>query len=197
VALTAGGGGLVLHSSSAHEVEEVSCRKVSGSGAFTNVKEGKMTLKLLECTGRASGIEAKCTTKGGATGEITTAELKALLAYAYPSKATAEGRETGLVLSPVSGEVITEFTCAGLFKLSVKGAIVGVVSPLGSLVKTFNVAFKQASFVQQPSEYELESGGKASASPSCLEETISQTCGVESIAPATITLSGEEGTIEA
>jgi hypothetical protein len=187
VAVTSAGGKTTLTVTTG---ATVSCTAQTGVGQFTSGREGKLTLKLTGC--EASGHSC------GTEGVVETKQLKMLLAYTYPLKMTAEGRETGVVLSPASGEVVAEISCyKGLIKYVVKGAVIGVVSPLKSRVKTFSLAFKQQAGLQEPAEYETEAGGHVGAGLTCAENGgTANKCGESQTTP-TLTLTSEEATIEA
>ena len=125
---------------------EVKCPTFSGTGEFTSTKEGKITLDLTGCKGPLS---TTCT--------VNSKELKSLLVYTYPSKETAEGRETGLLLSPASGSVFAELECAKV-KSVTTGSLIAGISPLGKLSKTFALTLGQSGGVQAITEYENEKG---------------------------------------
>jgi len=136
----------------------------------------------------------------GKGGEIETKELKSLLAYTYPLKTTSEGRQTGLVLSPASGEVAAEFECAGFpaVKEVVKGSFIAVVSPLKTRAKAFALAIKRVKeqFINEPSEYETESGSILTAALMCTQNGgTARQCYVEGTTPE-LKLTSEEATIE-
>ena len=187
VAFTATGGKTVWKNG----IFEIECSGVNGNGKFTGVKEGAVSLKMTGCKDAAG---EQC----GKGGEIETKELESLLAYTYPSKSKGEeGRETGLVLSPASGEVVSEFECEGRkpFKVTVKGSFIGVVSPLKTQAKTFALAIKQSKQLNEPSEYETESGSKVAAGLKCSENGgTAKQCGLGATAPE-VKLTSEEATI--
>jgi hypothetical protein len=189
VAFTSSGGETIFHA----ETTTVKCTGETGSGEFTGVKEGKLTLKFSGCKG--NGKECGNVKEG----EIETKELKVLPAYTYPSKETGEGRQTGLVLSPASGEVFAEADCesAALGELVVKGSVVAVVTPLETRTKTLALAIKQTGSIQEPSEYETETGESVAAELTCkFGAGAVRKCGEEEVTPK-ITLTSEEATIEA
>jgi hypothetical protein len=174
------------------EATKISCTGETGVGRLTGVKEGTIALKLTGCKG--NGKECGNVKEG----EIETKELKTLLAYGYPAKTGAEGREMGLVQTPVSGEVFAEFSCASaaIGAVSVKGAIMAMVSPLARLTKAFSLAIEQTSYVQEPAEYETESGERhAAVLTAKMGGGAIKKCGEEEVAPK-LTLTTEEGTFE-
>jgi hypothetical protein len=168
---------------------EVECSSQSATGKFTTVKEGSLAIKLTGCKNVATG--AKC----GTEGVIETKELKSLLAYTYPSNITGEGRETGFVFSPASGEVVIEFSC-GSALMVIKGSFTGVSSPLKTRTGSFSLTVKTSKGVNVPSEYETESGSKVAATLKCsVNGRAAEACGIGETKP-TIKLTNEEATIE-
>lgn len=185
VAFTPTGGSITLGSA----LLEMGCTSQSGTGKFSSVKEGNLSIKLSGCKNVATGVHC------GTEGVIETKELKSLLAYTYPAKTTAEGRETGFVLSPASGEVIAEFIC-GSQAVAVKGALIGVVSPLKVRTGSLALTVKANKEVNVPSEFETEGGSIVSATLKCaINGEAAKTCGVNESKPA-FSLTGEEATIE-
>jgi hypothetical protein len=184
VAFTSSGGSTVLEAEGAGSIE---CKLQTGSGEFTSAKEAKLSLRLTECTSQLYGV--KCSV-------IETKEMVGIVDYTDPEKITSEVRETGLALSPASGEVIAEINCTALEKLTVKGSAIAVVSPLNTETKTLAVSLKRSGFAQVPSEYETESGAKVAAALTCsLNGAKAKPCAAES--SPSLTLSGEEGLVEA
>jgi hypothetical protein len=186
VAFTGNGEKTVVETAKGTKYE---CASETAAGRFTGTKEARVTLKFTSCTTLEGFIEC------GKKGEIETKELKGALAYAYPAKETSEGREAGLVLSPASGEVFAEFTCLTT-KVVLKGSVMDVVTPLKKQTKTVLLVIKQVKGVQEPSEYETETGGKAAIALACAENGgTAEKCGDEEVGPK-IALTSEEGTIE-
>ena len=192
VGFTSSGGKVLIES----EVEGgIECKQQTGAGKFTNAKEARLTLKLTECVSLVLG--AKCgTAENGKTGVIETKELMGAVDYTDPANITSEGREAGLALSPASGEVIAEIFCTSLAKITMKGSMIAVISPLNTQTKTLALALKRSGFAQVPSEYETESGAKAVATPTCsLNAGAFKPCAEES--SPSLALTGEEGLVEA
>lgn len=161
---------------------KVVCSANSGSGEITGAKSSaKVSLTFTGCKENSETGPA-CTTEGDAEGTIKTKSLKGLLAYTYPSKTTAEGRETGNVLSAESGEVMSEFKCSGV-PFTVSGSVIGVVTPLNKSVTSGTMTFRQKAGKQEPSEYEAEGSGKGTSAL--------MTTTIFGFAPST---SGEEAT---
>ncbi len=171
---------------------KVECQHETGAGKFTSAQEAGVTIKF---TGCVLGSVACGKVGESKLGEIETTALKGVLAYAFQAK--SEEREAGLVLSPASGETFTTFACGALVTLTVKGSVIGVVSPLNSLTKAFGVVFKESSgSVQEPSEYEAEGGTKVKAAQTCSVNGGAAKACVEESDPS-LTLTGEEALIEA
>ena len=187
ISLTASGGETTWHV----EGLAIKCTGETASGKLTGGKEGRLTEKLTGC--KAGGKECGNVKEG----QIETKELKVALAYTYPERNGAEGREAGFVLSPASGEVLAEFTCPTLkTTFSVKGSVIAVVTPLQVRTKTLTLTIKQTNYVQEPSAYEGEGGGKVSASETCLINGIAAKKCSEEQGAAKVTLTSEEGSIE-
>ncbi len=167
---------------------EVKCQSVQGSGDFTGAKEGTVTLKWKECKGLL-GVSCKTSV----AGEIESKPLKTLLAFTRPETMTSEGRETGLVLQGGVGG-FAEFEC-GTVKSVVVGGVVAKITPLGTKTSTFTVAMTQKSGVNSLIDYEEENTKHAEA------ELLTSTGGGKYLGSGleqslTLTLTGEEGTIE-
>lgn len=128
---------------------KVVCKYTSGSGQFTSATGGYLNLSFTGCQGP---LGSTC------TGWGSLARLKALLAYTYPATETPEGRQTALVLSPETAELITEVECGGV-KSRLKGAVMGVITPLAKSSSTFGLSFKEASGIEEHTQYEAPEGG--------------------------------------
>ena len=188
VAFASSGGKTTFYTPSG----KVECQHETGTGKFTSAQEAGVTIKF---TGCVLGSVACGKVGESKYGEIETTALKGVLAYAFDAK--SEEREAGLVLSPASGETFTTFACGALVTLTVKGSVIGVVSPLNSLTNVFGVMFKESSgSVQEPSEYEVEGGTKVKAAQTCSVNGGAAKACVEASDPS-LTLTGEEALIEA
>ena len=176
---------------------EVKCEAMSGSGTFTNVKSGHLTLKLTGCT----LVGLKCGTAKYSTGEIETKELSAEIAFPYPKEFNEELgvrlRDTAFVLSPASGEVFAEFKCEIASPIVLKGSVIAEVASIGTESSTVELAIKQKNDVQTPSEYETESGKVLAAHPTCVigGSKVELACGEEASSPA-MSFTGEDVVIE-
>jgi hypothetical protein len=187
---TFSGGAMTLQTAGG---SAVSCKAITGLGRLSSAKEGKTTLQMTGCTGPEG-----TTCSNAKTGEIETKELKSQLAYTYPAKETAEGRQTGLVLSPASGEVFAEVTCkVSIIKVSIviKGAVIAVVTPLGKAEQTANLTLKASRSKQEVSEYETEGAGKVAASlTTSVSGSAYEESGLEESSPA-LSFNGAEEAI--
>lgn len=137
---------------------EVHCTGATGSGEFRNAKEGTLTIKLTGCTlgGKQCGNVAE--------GEIELKPLRSALEYTYPAKSGSEGRETGLVLYALSGELLAEYSCTFLgLHVAWRGSTIAGVSPLGKWTRTLSLAITQKEGVQGIGSYEAELGGAVAA----------------------------------
>lgn len=127
--------------------------------AFTEFRD--VVVKLTGC--EAEGplyTKVACKSASGAAGEIITNKLVAKLRYI--DEAT---KEVGLVFAPETGATFASFTCTDLGQeqhLTVKGSVIGRITPVDTQTKTFKIEFVQAKGVQKPTEYE-ESGKKITA----------------------------------
>lgn len=191
-----GGEGPIFNVEQGSTDHEVRCYPAASNGSFTNVKEGKVTLAFKYCKTQVAGINFKCHT-GARVEEIVTKELNVLLAHAYPSEG---GKTDVLVLSPASGETFAEFECSGgVSSIKVKGSVEGLLGPERAWNKLLNLSFMQSGYVQEPSEYELKSGGHQATGVSCTEKEVMHKCslgGGGEGATAILPPSGEELRIE-
>jgi hypothetical protein len=130
---------------------EVKCTSTLGTGTFNSATGGNVNLSFTGCT---NIIGEKC------TEGVKTRQLKAQLVYTSPAKETAEGRQTALLLSPETGEVVSEFVCGTAHPVAsvVKGNFLAVISPLGGPSNTFALSLKQRSGKQEYTTYEGAAG---------------------------------------
>lgn len=160
---------------------KVTCTSDTDKGELTGAKEAKkvvVTFKGCETLG------LKCQT-GVVEGEIVTKELKGTLGYINKTK-----KEVGLSLTPaVAGGPFVEFKCGPKEEIKVvvkegegKGgnSVIGAITPVNVLSKTFTLKFTQVKGVQAPEMFEggvrdvLESsinGGKVEQSGEETEDT--------------------------
>ena len=164
----------------------VICTSNVESGTITAPKAVLISagVKFKGCTATILGKAEKCGTPPS-SGEITTKSLSGTLGYV---KAAAP-KEVGIDLKPTSGTVLAEFECettAGAkTKLVVSGSVIGIVTPINTVSKSFTLTFKQSKGVQSVKKLEGEAEdvlstviGTAAASVSGLETTASLTTAV-------------------
>ncbi len=167
------------------------CKSTIGKG-YQRAKEGERLTYLENC--ESAGV--KCPSK-----ELKTNGLKTLIAYTYPSRLTAEGREVGQVLSPQGGEVFAELKCgAALKSIVLKGSVIEVASPLNTFVTTFNFRLKRSGYAQERTEYETEGGAHVATGLTCaINGAPAMKCALEETSPVMglFPTSAEEARIEA
>jgi hypothetical protein len=120
--------------------KKVTCKADTNKGEITGAKTfGKVFVIFTGC--ESSGF--KCNTSGAASGEIKTNELSGELGYL--EKAT---KKVGIVLKPV-GTSFAEFECSSLVKVKVTGAVVGEITPINTMTKTFTLKLEQSKGIQK------------------------------------------------
>lgn len=141
-----------------------------GEGTLETVAEGTK-VRTVTCTSNTSSGEVNsattaknvkvifkgCTTKGPFgtlnCGEIKTVALRGTLFYLV-----AGSSEVGIDLEPESGTTFATFTCGGIETLTVKGSVIGKLTPVNSLTKSFTLTFSQKSGKQEPETYLAATG---------------------------------------
>jgi hypothetical protein len=96
----------------------IACSALKGSGEITGAKSSQLSLSFSGC---AIG-KSHCTSAGAKSGTITTDALAGQLAYIDKSLV-----RVGLVLSPASGNVFAEYSCAGGPTVRTTGSVIGEV----------------------------------------------------------------------
>ncbi len=131
---------------------KIECAADTAGGAVTAPQSGTISLTFTGCELVLASGKVPCTTPGTPPETIVTPPLPAQLGYMShtPTKAVV-GLQIG------SGEVIfAEFDCIN--KVTVRGSIIGKITPINKLVKPlpkhFTLAFKQAKGVQKPKQFE-------------------------------------------
>jgi hypothetical protein len=148
-----GGTGLLETVAEGTKIRKVHCTENTSVGEIdsaTTAKNVEVTFK--GCTAEGPFGNVNCTTAGKSTGEITTTTLKGTLVYIKSGSS-----EAGILLQPVSGN-FAEFTCGGLQKLAVSGSVVGKLTPVNTLTKTYTLTFSQKAGKQEPETYLANSG---------------------------------------
>ncbi len=131
---------------------KLTCGKGTGSGEYSGTQASTMTLKLIGC--KYSSGKLSCHSAGAAAGEIVTSPLTGKLGFV-----TDHEIENRLVLT-----VGIDFTAqpalltaeCGTHKLSVGGSVIGVLTPVETMTKSFVLQFTQASGAQQPESFDEE-----------------------------------------
>lgn len=135
---------------------KVTCESDTNKGEILDkAGNSKVTVTFKKCTTKVLGITVSCTSSGQETGTIVTKPLKDRIRYINHTT-----KEVGDVLSPETGELLAEFTCAGV-TIKVRGSVIGKI-PAGKFEEpesSGSLEFKQSGGVQNPREYEEEVGG--------------------------------------
>lgn len=135
-------------------IAAVECTSSSGTNKLTNPKGGTFSETFKGCTALLSG---KCTGLTNSTaGEITVAGTFDLRYIKKESNKTA----LAFLIDPVHFECEKTVTL-----ISVKGCVAGEITPINTKTKTFSVALKQSSGVEEIKEILNEAG---TASESCV-----------------------------
>ena len=126
---------------------KVKCSSDSTEGGeITGEKTGKLKSVVFKGC-ESSGF--KCSTKGAASGEIKTVELETTLGYINKST-----KEVGIALKPKGGGDFVTFECTALVKVTVKGAVIGVMTPVNSETMKYTLKFTQTGGKQTPQKFE-------------------------------------------
>jgi hypothetical protein len=155
-------GGTVTLENSANALQ-VKCKTTNGGkmwpGDIYTFYFHEVVINFSECTTNVGGT---CTTAGSAAGVITTNNMNMTLFYI--AKAT---REVGLVVNDKSSSeqlTLTTFACkvsGAEIKFTVRGTALAKVSPVNTKTTTFTMALTGSKGVPTLTEYEEESGKKA------------------------------------
>jgi hypothetical protein len=123
------------------EAGKIKCKDLTNKGEFTSARLGKITIDFL---GECESNKAKCKTEGDTTGTILVSGDIHLVDI-------EKGTELrlGVVVTLEKALVIT----CGVVKDEVKGAVIGLVLEVTSLVKTKHIT---ADFNQTAGEQELK-----------------------------------------
>lgn len=124
----------------------LSCQNESGTGAYEEPKAvGSVRLVFTECELGGS----RCHSAGAAEGEVASATLGGGLGWREEA-----GNDVGLELRAASeGESFLEATC-GSNVVSVKGAVIGWITPVNNMSGTFNLKFKTSKGKQVPEQFD-------------------------------------------
>jgi hypothetical protein len=122
--------------------ETIACTADTDKGSITGAKTFAVTISFTGC--KAFGF-ANCTTTGAKTGEIIISGTGTLGFI----KAT-----TPLEVGGSVAITETEFACLGLVKVRVRGAAIGVVTPINTSSTTGHLNFTQSKGKQSPLNFE-------------------------------------------
>jgi len=152
-----------------HSGKEIHCKHATNHGLFLSATLGNVLIRFLGCTAK-EGITANCNTAGAGTGEIHLA-LSTLFHLGLAHLGT---NRTIPALAILPGKVI-EITCGGIFKIEVRGNVIGALQrngaavPLNTAITDVNLNFQQTANGLQhlrlilmpgsttPTTYDLES----------------------------------------
>jgi hypothetical protein len=139
--------GLVLH-----------CKASTNKGEFSESHSFKSFAKVIitytGCTIHEKTFgELSCTSKGAATGEIISNDLKATLIYTNKA-----AKEVGLVFKPEeAGGALAEYKCGGLVgSVKLTGAVITKLpnEQVGKSRLSFTWDYRQKGGIQEPTAYE-------------------------------------------
>jgi hypothetical protein len=127
ISFTIWGGEAVYHIEGSFDL---SCREMKGTGSITTEKGGTVKLTFQKCK---LGFTSCWTT--GETGEIVTESLPFSLVYTKkePTKEVA-------IAFNHKGKTFTTFRCGGSGLTTIRGAMLGLATPINTLTKSFNTA---------------------------------------------------------
>jgi alpha-tubulin suppressor-like RCC1 family protein len=126
---------------------KISCGASAGTGEYTGDKTVAIdTLTLTSCSETKVG---SCQSGGAKAGEVEVSPIAAQLGR-YRNKTTAA--RAGIELSPASGEVLAEFSCAGI-AVAIKGSVILEVG-IDKMAAANKWKASQSKQVQQPTAFE-------------------------------------------
>jgi hypothetical protein len=134
---------------------KLTCNKGTISGEYSGSKALTMTLKLVGCF-TASGTE-KCQSAGAAAGEIVTSALAGRLGFIQDDLQPEVGfiTKVGVVLSGQPSLLSAECGAAKT-PVTVTGAVIGQLTPIDLMTKSFTLAFTQSGGAQSPEQFDGE-----------------------------------------
>jgi hypothetical protein len=161
-----GGVGRLLTFAEGSKTREVVCAESKAAAEFrTFTSVQNVQVKFTGCTATGPfGIKLSCNSAGAASGEIVTAVLKGKLVYL---KAT--GSEAGIDLeTETAGASFVEIKCGGIQSLKVTGSVIGKLTPVNSLTKTYTLTFAQSAGHQAFENYFVTPNGACTATKDVL-----------------------------
>jgi hypothetical protein len=174
-------GASTLETTNGHKV---SCTSASSSGEITSLNTtNNSAVAFKGCTMKVIGLTVNCQS-GATVGEIVTEKLKSELGYVKSTKIV-----DSLLQSSTAAD-FSKFKCGGLPEFTVKGAVIGVISPINKRASTFTLAYEQSAGKQKYTEQE------GLAEKQLLTTTISGEVFESGIAETTTVTFAEEVAIE-
>jgi hypothetical protein len=138
-----------------HSGAKVTCKKGTSSGEYNGNKALTMTLKLTGCS-MGSATE-KCQSAGAAAGEIVTGALSGGLGFIQDDLNTEIGFITKVGVALTGQPSLLSAACgAAKTPVTVTGAVIGQLSPIDLMTKTFTLAFTQSGGAQSPEQFDGE-----------------------------------------
>jgi len=133
---------------------KVACKKGTSSGEYNGSKALAMTLKLVGCS-TASGTE-KCQSAGAAAGEIVSGALTGTLGFIQDDLVPEIGFITKVGVA-LTGQPLLHAECgAAKTPVTVTGAVIGQLTPIDLMTKSFMLAFTQSGGAQSPEQFDGE-----------------------------------------
>lgn len=124
------------------------CGSASGSGSFTGHKSGTIILNFASC----GNLPRFC--HGQNATEMNILELEMFPFYISKSE-----HKVGVELKPKTGTTVAKLWQGASQDCLLKGSIVGLITPVNSLTKTYTLSFIATSGAHQsPNFYENEKG---------------------------------------
>jgi hypothetical protein len=138
-----------------HSGTKVTCKKGTSSGEYNGSKALAMTLKLVGCSG-GSATE-KCQSAGAAAGEIITGTLTGTLGFIQDDLNTEIGFITKVGVALRGQPSLLSAECgAAKTPVTVAGAVIGQLTPIDLMTKSFMLAFTQSGGTQSPEQFDGE-----------------------------------------
>jgi hypothetical protein len=171
------GGEAILHNVVPGKGDiQVKCASFKDAGSIV-APSG--VVKVTSTFSKCKSLGSPCKTEGGKKETITTNSLAGSLGYLNKAH-TAAGESLTNEAAPGSGFLAT-FECEGLAKVRVHGAVIGSLSPFGSISKESTTTFAVGPFLG-----ELAPGYTPLVNPPAFEE------GAESVGVLLTELNGPE-----
>jgi hypothetical protein len=132
---------------------KITCKKGTDSGEYSGTKALTMTVKLVGCSSGA--LTEKCQSAGAAKGEIVTGALAGTLGFIEDNFNTEKGFLTKIGVALSGQPTVLSAECgAAKTPVTVTGGVVGELTPLDTMTKTFVLTFTQSGGTQSPEGFE-------------------------------------------